>query len=100
MSKDYYKILGVEKSATEDDIKKAFRKLAHQYHPDKKGGDEARFKEVNEAYGVLSDKTKRQQYDNFGSAGAGAGFGGQGGFNASDFGFDFSGFSGQAGFDN
>lgn len=97
MAKDYYKILGVEKSASEEDIKKAFRKLAHQYHPDKKGGDADKFKEVNEAYGVLSDKSKRAQYDQFGQAG----FGGQGysgGFNASDFGFDFSGFN-QAGFD-
>jgi len=95
MSKDFYKILGVEKSATEDDIKKAFRKLAHQHHPDKKGGDEAKFKEINEAYSVLSDKNKRAQYDQFGSAGPGfnPGQGGfQGGFNASDFGFDFSGF--------
>ncbi len=99
MAKDYYKILGVEKSASEDDIKKAFRKLAHQYHPDKKGGDEAKFKEVNEAYTVLSDKQKRQQYDTFGQAGAGMGSGGfQGGFNPSDFGFDFSNF-GAEGFD-
>jgi DnaJ-class molecular chaperone len=94
MAKDYYKTLGVDKNASEDDVKKAFRKLAHTYHPDKKGGDEAKFKEVNEAYSVLSDKQKRQQYDSFGSAGpgmGGAGTGGfQGGFNASDFGFDFS----------
>jgi DnaJ-class molecular chaperone len=97
MAKDYYKILGVEKNASEDEIKKAFRKLAHQYHPDKKDGNADRFKEVNEAYSVLSDKKKRSQYDTFGQAG----FGGQGysgGFNASDFGFDFSGFQ-QAGFD-
>src|SRR6185312_8890517 len=102
MAKDYYKILGVDKNASEDDVKKAFRKLAHAYHPDKKGGDEAKFKEVNEAYSVLSDKQKRQQYDAFGSAGpnmGGAGAGGfQGGFNASDFGFDFSNFS-QGGFE-
>ncbi len=100
MAKDYYKILGVEKGATEDDIKKAFRKLAHQYHPDKKGGDEAKFKEANEAYAVLSDKQKRQQYDTFGQAGPGMGGAGPqgGGFNASDFGFDFSNFN-QAGFD-
>jgi DnaJ-class molecular chaperone len=97
MAKDYYKILGVEKNASEEDIKKAFRKLAHQHHPDKKGGDADKFKEVNEAYTVLSDKQKRAQYDTFGQAG----FGGQGysqGFNASDFGFDFSNFQ-QAGFD-
>lgn len=98
MAKDYYKILGVERNASEEDIKKAFRKLAHQYHPDKKTGDEAKFKEVNEAYSVLSDKQKRSQYDTFGSAGNFGGFGSQGGFNASDFGFDFSGFQ-QAGFD-
>jgi DnaJ-class molecular chaperone len=97
MAKDYYKILGVEKSASEEDIKKAFRKLAHQYHPDKKGGDEAKFKEVNEAYSVLSDKNKHAQYDRFGSAGPGMGGGTggfQGGFNPNDFGFDFGGFQG------
>lgn len=92
MSKDYYKTLGVDKGASQDDIKKAFRKLAHQYHPDKSGGDAEKFKEVNEAYSVLSDEKKRAQYDQFGSAGmGGAGFGGQG-FNPNDFGFDFSGF--------
>lgn len=98
--KDYYKILGVNKTASEDEIKKAFRKLAHTYHPDKSGGDEAKFKEVSEAYSVLSDKKKRQQYDAYGSAGAGMGGGFQGGagFNPSDFGFDFSGFGAQ-GFD-
>jgi preprotein translocase subunit Sec63 len=53
MSKDYYKILGVEKNASQDEVKKAFRKLAHKYHPDKQGGDEAKFKEVNEAYQVV-----------------------------------------------
>src|SRR3989338_164379 len=95
--KDYYKILGVNRDASEEEVKKAFRKLAHAYHPDKSGGDEAKFKEVSEAYSVLSDKKKRQQYDAFGSAGAGAG-GFQGGFDPSQFGFDFSGFGGQ-GFD-
>ena len=85
MSNDYYKTLGVDKSASEDEVKKAFRKLAHKYHPDKKDGDEARFKEVNEAYTVLSDKQKRAQYDQFGSGFAG-GAGGAGGFG----GFDFS----------
>lgn len=90
--KDYYKTLGVDKGASEADIKKAYRKLAHQYHPDKKGGDETKFKEVSEAYSVLGNKEKRAQYDRFGSAqGAGFGAGGfQGGFNPSDFGFDFS----------
>ncbi len=94
--KDYYKILGVNRDASEDEIKKAFRKLAHVYHPDKSGGDEAKFKEANEAYAVLSDKKKRQQYDTFGSAPAGGGaggFGGGAGFNPQDFGFDFSGFN-------
>lgn len=92
MSKDYYKILGVEKNASKDELKKAFYKLAHKYHPDKKEGDEAKFKEVNEAYQTLSDDQKRAQYDRFGSnyqnMGGGAGFGGFGGFE----GFDFGGF--------
>jgi molecular chaperone DnaJ len=67
MSKDYYKILGVEKNASVDDIKKAFKKAAMQHHPDRPGGNEAKFKEVNEAYQVLSDAEKRQRYDQFGS---------------------------------
>lgn len=67
MSKDYYKVLGVEKTASEEEVKKAFRKLAHQHHPDKKGGDEVKFKEVNEAFQVLGDKDKRAKYDQFGS---------------------------------
>lgn len=67
MSKDYYKILGIEKNATADEIKKAFKKLAMQYHPDRPGGDEKKFKEVNEAYQVLNDTQKRQRYDQFGS---------------------------------
>lgn len=91
---NYYETLGVAKGASDEEIKKAYRKLAHQYHPDKTGGDEARFKEINEAYQVLSDKTKRQQYDQFGQtfnqAGGGQGFGG---FDFS--GFDFSNFSSQ-----
>ncbi len=98
MAKDYYKILGVERGASEDEVKKAFRKLAHAHHPDKSGGDEAKFKEISEAYSVLSDKKKREQYDAYGSAGPGAGgFGG--GFDPNGFGFDFSGFQGQ-GFDS
>lgn len=89
---DYYKILGVEKGASEDDIKKAYRKLAHQYHPDKKGGDEQKFKEINEAYQTLSNKEKRAQYDRFGKTFDGAGGpGGFGGFSQSGFGFDFQG---------
>lgn len=75
MSKDYYKTLGVEKSASQEEIKKAFRKMAHKFHPDKPTGDEAKFKEVNEAYQVLGDEKKRQQYDQFGSD-----FNQQGGF--------------------
>ncbi|MBI5644961.1 molecular chaperone DnaJ [Candidatus Kaiserbacteria bacterium] len=88
--KDYYQILGVQKGASEDEIKGAFRKLAQKYHPDKKGGDEAKFKEVSEAYAVLSDKKKRAEYDTYGRtfAGGGQGFGG----------FDFSNFQGFEGF--
>ena len=96
MAKDYYKILGVSKDASQDEIKKAFRKLAHQHHPDKSGGDAAKFKEASEAYSVLSDESKRAHYDQFGSAGpqhgGPGGFGGQGG--AGFGGFDFSGFQG------
>lgn len=101
MSKDYYKTLGVDKSASADEIKKAFRKTAHKYHPDKKDGDEAKFKEANEAYQVLSDDKKRTQYDQFGSAGPNP-FGGQTGQQGGGFGgFDFSGFQqgGAGGFD-
>jgi molecular chaperone DnaJ len=96
MAKDYYDLLGVAKTASQDEIKKAYRKLAHTHHPDKQGGDEARFKEINEAYGVLGDAEKRRQYDQFGQAFNGGGFGGGGqqGFG----GFDFSQFGGQ-GFD-
>ncbi len=92
MNKDYYQILGVSKSASKDEIKKAFRKLAHQYHPDKKDGDEKKFKEVNEAYTVLSNDQKRKEYDAYGrvfSDNAGGGF--ENGFNFG--GFDFSQFS-------
>lgn len=96
MAKNYYDILGVSKDASKDDIKKAFRKLAHEHHPDKKGGDGARFKEISEAYSVLSDDQKRSQYDAYGSTGpGGTGSGGFGGFNPNDFsgGFDFSQFT-------
>lgn len=68
MSENYYTILGVEKSASEKEVKTAFRALAHKHHPDK-GGDEKKFKEINEAYQTLSNKEKRKQYDTFGSAG-------------------------------
>lgn len=81
MAKDFYKILGVPRNATHDDIKKAYRRLAHQFHPDKQGGNEAKFKEINEAYQVLSDERKRQQYDQFGAVfGDGRNPGGQAGF--------------------
>lgn len=90
MAKDYYNILGVDKGASDDEIKKAYRKLAHKYHPDKTGGDAEKFKEINEAYQVLSDKTKRQQYDQFGQTFDQAGR--QGGFGGGFEGFDFSGF--------
>jgi len=91
MAKDYYDILGVSKDASEEEIKKAYRKLAHTHHPDKKGGSEEKFKEINQAYQVLSDKQKRVQYDQFGSAfeqGSGNTGGGFSGFEG------FSGFSG------
>lgn len=95
-NKDYYKILGIDRNANKDEIKKAFRKLAHQYHPDKKGGDEAKFKEANEAYNILSDDKKRAQYDQFGSGAFNGGFGGHSGgfsgFEGFQGGFDFSGF--------
>jgi len=100
--RDYYALLGVQKSASKDDIKKAFHKLAHKFHPDKKEGDADKFKEVSEAYSILSDDKKRAEYDSygrvFGGGGPGAGAGGfQGGA-----GFDFSQFQdafNQGGFD-
>lgn len=97
MSKNYYEILGVDKKAPKEEIKKAYRKLAHKYHPDKKGGDEAKFKEASEAYGVLSNDKKRAEYDAYGRTFSGAGGQGAGGFG----GFDFSGFQngGGAGFE-
>jgi molecular chaperone DnaJ len=92
--RDYYETLGVSKTASADEIKKAFRKLAVKYHPDKAGGDESKFKEINEAYEVLRDQQKRQRYDQFGHAGVGGASGGGAGGNP--FG-DFGGFNGQSG---
>ncbi len=94
MSKNYYEILGVDKKASKDEIKKAFYKLAHKYHPDKKEGDEKKFKEVNEAYQTLSDDAKRAKYDQFGSNYQNMGGGGFGGGASGFEGFDFSGASG------
>ena len=85
--RDYYEVLGVGKSASADEIKKAFRRLAVQYHPDKDGGNEEKFKEVNEAYEVLKDESKRKRYDQFGHAGVGGAAGGS----------PFEGFSGFGG---
>ncbi len=99
MAKDYYNVLGVDRKASEDDIKKAFRKLAHKYHPDKGGTDETRFKEITEAYSVLSDERKRREYDAYGQAfpgghpsgGPSAGTSGFGGFDFSQFQQGFGG---------
>ncbi len=90
--RDYYEVLGVNKSASADEIKKAFRKHAVQHHPDKEGGDETKFKEVNEAYEVLKDQQKRQRYDQFGHAGVGGSGGGSGAGNPFE---GFGGFNGQ-----
>jgi len=103
--KDYYEILGVNKNTSQNEIKKAFRVLAKKYHPDKKGGDENKFKEINEAYQVLSNKEKKEQYDKYGSAFNGA-QGGSGnayqGFNnagGSSSGFGFGSNYGDINFD-
>jgi DnaJ-class molecular chaperone len=103
--RDYYEVLGVSKGASQDEIKRAFRKQAVKLHPDKETGDEAKFKELNEAYEVLSNEQKRQAYDQFGHAAgadqAGGGptggnpFGGAQGFDGVQF--DFSGFNGGGG---
>lgn len=106
--RDYYEVLGVSKGASDDEIKKAYRVLAKKYHPDMNPGDkeaEAKFKEANEAYAVLSDSDKRAKYDQFGHAafdpsmGGGSGFGGFGGFGGADFDFGdiFSSFFGGGG---
>jgi molecular chaperone DnaJ len=120
MAKDYYKILGVEKNASPEEIKKAFRRLAHEHHPDKVGGNEEKFKEINEAYQVVGNPDKRRQYDQFGADfeqqggfGGGAGWedfmraarGGGGGFQNINFDFgnmgdmfgDIFGFGGNRG---
>src|SRR6185369_5905080 len=92
--RDYYETLGVGKDASADEIKKAFRRKAVELHPDKQGGSEEKFKEINEAYEVLKDQSKRQRYDQFGHAGVGGNgaaggnpFGG--GFNGQNVNFDF-----------
>lgn len=99
MSKNYYESLGVDKNATAEEIKKAYKKQAMKYHPDRNKGDKAaeeKFKEINEAYQVLGDAEKKKNYDQFGSAdfsGFGGGAGGNpfsGGFSGSSAGFDFS----------
>ncbi len=97
MNKDYYTILGVSRTASQDEIKKAYRKLAHQHHPDKKGGDESKFKEINEAYQVLSDPKKRSNYDNFGFAYNDGGFQGGYDFNQGEGSWDFFRGAGQRG---
>lgn len=102
-SKDYYHILGISKNASQNEIKKAYHKLAHRYHPDKSGGDAEKFKEITEAYAVLSDPKKRSAYDQFGVGANGAGPGGFDFRQGANFGqgFDFSrGFDfGQGGID-
>lgn len=103
MAKDYYKILGVEKGASQEEIKKAYKKLAKQYHPDisKEADAEAKFKEINEAAGVLLDEEKRKRYDTYGTADGPGGFGGGGfggGFNPEDFGINLDDIFEQFGF--
>src|SRR3989344_9263354 len=94
--RDYYELLGVQKSATKEDIKKAFHKLAHKFHPDKKEGDADKFKEASEAYSVLSDDKKRAEFDSYGRVFEG-GAGGGGGASGHGGSFDFSQFQEQFG---
>ena len=102
--RDYYEVLGVSRNSSDDDLKKAFRKLAFKYHPDrsKEAGAERKFKEINEAYQILSDKEKRAQYDRFGHAGVGSSSAGANGFSGfgdtSGFGDIFDSFFGGSGF--
>lgn len=101
-NRDYYEILGIDKNASTEDIKKAYRRLARQYHPDvnKESGAAEKFKEINEAHQILSDQQKRAAYDRFGKAGA-QGFGQQGGAGFGGFeGFDFNGSFSQSGFND
>src|SRR6185437_2138533 len=94
--RDYYEVLGIEKNASKDDIKKAFHKLAHKYHPDKGTGDADKFKELSEAYSILSDDKKRAEYDSYGRVFSdGGGYSGGAGFDFSQFQDAFS----QGGFD-
>ncbi|MDA9731226.1 molecular chaperone DnaJ [Candidatus Pelagibacter sp.] len=101
--RDYYDVLGVSKNASSDELKSAYRKLAVKYHPDKNPGDKAaedKFKEASEAYGILSDKSKKENYDNFGHAAfenGGGGRGGFGGFSGADFSDIFEDFFGDFG---
>src|SRR3989338_185165 len=99
--KDYYEVLGIDKKASKEEIKKAFHKLAHKYHPDKNGsGDYEKFKEASEAYSILSDDKKRAEYDSYGRVfGGGGPQGGGAGFDFSQFQEAFSGFGGGFGFD-
>jgi molecular chaperone DnaJ len=94
MAKDYYEILGIKKGSSRDEVKKAFRKKASEYHPDKKTGNEEKYKEVTEAYAVLGDEKKKAEYDTYGQSFNGGGGGGFGGFNPNDFqgGFNGQGF--------
>lgn len=96
---DYYQVLGLQKGASKDEVKKAFRKLAAQYHPDKKTGDEEKYKQITEAYAVLGDDKRKAEYDSYGHAfngqGGNPGAGAGGGFNWADFAGQQGGFNGQ-----